>query len=221
MQDLAQRLSDSERMKTELLRVNGELRKMLENLEVKGSQIAKLAKEKVLKYRDENDAMQLELNTLKEAGTAPGTSGESEPGAACSKTVIDSSAGDELWCKIKEIQEQISTALKGLDPSQNEGLRQTVTNASNANEALRVSMEEARVKTGGDLSALSIENDQLRSLIDDFDNTRKRMEKTEAKNRDLLAEQISSLTAKDKEISELKEELNRLKGAIGQLIGSK
>jgi len=218
MQDLSQRLSDSERIKSELLRVNAELKKMLENLETKGSQIAKLAKEKVLKYRNENDAMQLELNSLKEA--VPEAAGQ-EPAIPITKVEIDSSACDELWCKIKEIQDQISTTLKSIDGSQVEGLRDTVQGASEANEALKVSVEEARVKTGEDLSALSVENDQLRSLIDDFDVTRKKMEKTEEKNRDLLEEQKNYITAKDKEIIELKEELQRLKGAIGQLIGAK
>jgi len=226
MTDLSQRLQDSERIKTELLRVNAELRKMLENIETKGSQIAKLAKEKVLKYRSENDAMQLELNTLKEAG--PGASETDslaalgvELAAATSRVAVDSSACDELWSKITEIQEQISTALKRIDASQLDDLRQTVQDASDANAALKVSMEEARVKTGEDLTALSTENDQLRSLIDDFDVTRKKMEKSEANNRNLLAEQKNNMTAKEKEIVELKDELQRLKGAIGQLIGAK
>jgi len=64
-QDLSQRLIDSERIKTELLRMNAELKSMLDNIEVKGTQIAKLAKEKVLKYKDENNLIQQELTDLK------------------------------------------------------------------------------------------------------------------------------------------------------------
>jgi len=228
MTDLSKRLGDSERIKTELLRVNSELRKMLDSIETKGSQIAKLAKEKVLKYRDENDAMHLELNNLKDEAAVAAAETESAAVAASAAgasriaaAAADSSACNELWGKIKEIQEQISTALKEIDAAQVGEFRQTVQEASDANEALKASVEEARVKTGEDLSALSVENDQLRSLIEDFDVARKKMEKTEATNRVLLAEHIDSMTAKDKEITEMKEELQRLKGAIGLLIGSK
>jgi len=45
--------------------MNAELKSMLDNIEVKGTQIAKLAKEKVLKYKDENNLIQQELTDLK------------------------------------------------------------------------------------------------------------------------------------------------------------
>jgi len=218
MQDLTQRLVESERIKSELLRMNAELRKMLENIESKGTQIAKLAKEKVPKYKDEKDQMEQKLSdmesaeatrcTLAAAGRQP-----SEPASAA--------ASEELWSKINELQLQISTALQSINSSSSSCLQQTLDDASKASEALKLSVEEARVKMGEDLSALATENDQLRALVEDFDVTRKAMKKNEEKNRDQLVEQRNCVTAKDKEINELKEELQRLKAAIGTLIGAK
>jgi len=213
MQDLTCRLVESERIKSELLRMNAELKKMLENIESKGTQIAKLAKEKVLKYKDEKDQMEQKLTDM-ESAEAIRTCVQS-----AARQSTDAAAGDELWKKINELQLQISTALQSVDSSSSSCIQQSLEDASKANEELKASVEEARVKTGEDMSALTMENDQLRALVEDFDVSMKRMEKKEATNKDQLAEQKNSVTAKDKEIVELKEELQRLKNAIGQLIG--
>jgi chromosome segregation ATPase len=214
MQDLSQRLVESERIKSELLRMNAELKTMLTNIESKGTQIAKLAKEKVLKYKDENDLMQQELSDLKVGAAAANVEGAKQAAEALP-------VNEELWCKINELQGQVSNALRSVDSTKLDGLERSLNNASEANEALKASVEEARVKTGEGLSALSVENDQLRALVEEFDVTRKELKKKDALNRDALVEQQNCVSVKDREIVELKEELNRLKGAIGQLIGSK
>ena len=65
MERLALKLEESDRMKRELKAHNDELRKMLNSVESKGTAIAKLAKEKLVKYKDENTRMQGELDDYK------------------------------------------------------------------------------------------------------------------------------------------------------------
>jgi len=65
MEELGRKLAESEKVKTELRSVNGQLKTMLENMEGKGTKIAQLAKEKVLKYKEENVKMQQQLDQMK------------------------------------------------------------------------------------------------------------------------------------------------------------
>jgi chromosome segregation ATPase len=226
MEDLSTRLVNSERTKNELTRVNTELRKMLDSLETKGSQIAKLAKEKVMKYVDANALMQQELTGLKDEAAATALQNSSEKAANYSgkaSTHGEETACSELWNKIAELQKQITTALEKVDSKTAtiENLQQTIQEAAEANTALGLSIEQVKQKTGEGLSAFSVENEQLRALVEEFDVARKEMERKEEKSRQLVNEQKESVDAKDKEIVELKEEVQRLKGAIGQLIGGK
>ena len=71
VEELGRKLAESDKVKEELRSVNGELRTMLENMEGKGTKIAKLAREKVLKYKEENDKMQQQLDQMRtDSGSA-------------------------------------------------------------------------------------------------------------------------------------------------------
>jgi len=65
MEELGRKLAESEKMKNELRSMNSQLKTMLENVEGKGTKIAQLAKEKVLKYKEENEKMQQQLDQMK------------------------------------------------------------------------------------------------------------------------------------------------------------
>jgi len=65
MEELGRKLAESEKIKNELRSMNSELKTMLENMEGKGTKIAQLAKEKVLKYKEENVKMQQQLDQMK------------------------------------------------------------------------------------------------------------------------------------------------------------
>ncbi|ESO02642.1 hypothetical protein HELRODRAFT_188788 [Helobdella robusta] len=67
METLTSKLENSARVQQELRHNNEELKKMLNNMQNKGSQIAKLAKEKLVKYKDENERMQGELDDYKQS----------------------------------------------------------------------------------------------------------------------------------------------------------
>ena len=79
MEELGRKLADSEKMKNELRSMNTQLKSMLENMEGKGTKIAQLAKEKVLKYKEENVKMQQQLDQMKtDAADVQMMSGSSE-----------------------------------------------------------------------------------------------------------------------------------------------
>jgi len=79
MEELGRKLAESEQVKTELRSMNSQLKTMLENMEGKGTKIAQLAKEKVLKYKEENVKMQQQLDQLKtDAADAQIMTGSSE-----------------------------------------------------------------------------------------------------------------------------------------------
>ena len=65
MEELGRKLAESEKVKTELRSMNSQLKTMLENMEGKGTKIAQLAKEKVLKYKEENVSLQQQLDQMK------------------------------------------------------------------------------------------------------------------------------------------------------------
>jgi len=69
MEELGRKLAESEKVKAELRSMNSQLKTMLENMEGKGTKIAQLAKEKVLKYKEENVSLQQQLDQMK-TGTA-------------------------------------------------------------------------------------------------------------------------------------------------------
>jgi len=82
--DSSRKLADSERVNDELRSVNSQLKTMLESVEGKGTKIALLAKEKVLKYKEEHEKMQQQLDQMKTDSAAAAvadaqmTSGSSE-----------------------------------------------------------------------------------------------------------------------------------------------
>ena len=79
MEELGRKLADSEKVNKELRSMNSQLKTMLENMEGKGTKIAQLAKEKVLKYKEENVKMQQQLDQMKtDAADAQIMSGSSE-----------------------------------------------------------------------------------------------------------------------------------------------
>ena len=65
LEEIGRKLAESETMNKELRSVNGQLKTMLENMEGKGTKIAQLAREKVLKYKEENVKMQQQLDQMK------------------------------------------------------------------------------------------------------------------------------------------------------------
>jgi len=65
MEELGRKLADSEKVKTELRSMNSQLKTMLENMEGKGTKIAQLAKEKVLKYKEENVSLHQQLEQMR------------------------------------------------------------------------------------------------------------------------------------------------------------
>jgi len=65
LEEIGRKLAESETMNKELRSVNGQLKTMLENMEGKSTKIAQLAREKVLKYKEENVKMQQQLDQMK------------------------------------------------------------------------------------------------------------------------------------------------------------
>lgn len=222
MQNLTTRLVESEKIKAELIRQNKELKTMLNCVESKGSQIAKLAKEKVLKYREVQGQMEQKISDLERGqGGAEGSQIDvMVEAAAPPKALVDC---EEKWAQVIALNEQLATSFKTADAANitADKAKEFLDNITATQKALTACIEDASTTSKDNIASLSIENDQLRSLIEDFDVTRKEFEKKDEVDKDILQEQIDCVIAKDKEIAELKEELQRLKAAIGQLIGTK
>jgi chromosome segregation ATPase len=157
MEDLGRRLADSERERIELRRINQELRTMLGNMEGKGADLARLAKEKVLKYRDENERIQRELDGLR-----------ATPESAAGVEASPDGVADEV-CR------SLETTLAVGDDGDPERLKKTVADASRlVADRLRPIVDQLKSQTTvraeleakcRELAGLKQELDRLKTTI--------------------------------------------------------
>lgn len=212
MENLSAKLTESEHMRTELLKMNQELKTMLGNIEDKGSQIAKLAKEKILKYRDEAVKMQQELDDMKKTGAG------TEAGAADGERT---NRFEQNWKKIEDLQLQLTNAFQG------ESTGDVAGRVTTANNEIKQEMEQVRSELNTLLSGNQGENDKLRSELDSMRllvvDLQQLSQETEAPTNSVEATNGTSasddIVAKDLEITQLKEKLGQLNSTITKLAG--
>lgn len=199
MEELGRKLAGSEKVNNELRSVNSQLKTMLENMEGKGTKIAQLAKEKVQKYKDENVKMQQQLDQMKvDAADAQNASTNSELLSTVEKAeVLHLKLTSELQCAINEANPTVEghcETLSSLATTCAELKQVLQTVHHNAETATTTVVHQVTDHTHGDSAAAS--------TIADL----------ERQNKDLRE-------AKDREVTALSSEVQRLKAAIGQLVG--
>jgi DNA repair exonuclease SbcCD ATPase subunit len=86
MEELGRKLADSERIRQELRNMNNELKVMLDSVEGKGTKLAQLAKEKVIKYKELNERMQRQIDGMKNDAAAAAEIAEQQSAAATVST---------------------------------------------------------------------------------------------------------------------------------------
>lgn len=147
METLSTRLENSQRMQRELKTSNDELKSMLNDVEEKGSKIAKLAKEKIIKYKDENTRIQGELNDMK----------------LLHENSVDF---DHNWCHLEglgsQLQEKLSDAKNTEIP---ETTVQILTSAGDIYNEIRDKMAQMKVETNAAVTKFASSNEKLLSEI--------------------------------------------------------
>ena len=149
MEELSARLKESERLQNELRYTNQELKKMLETIEEKGTQIAKVAKEKVLKYKAETLVAQQELSNIMKS-----TTGIPEEAGAANDQLND--RFQQNWKKIDELQQQMETVLQG------QTLGSNAESVTNINKDIKEELQQ--IRTGLDL-LLNCNQDKSEKLL--------------------------------------------------------
>jgi chromosome segregation ATPase len=216
MEALASKLSDSERMRTELRNMNQELKTMLGNIEDKGSQIAKLAKEKIYKYKEEAVQMQLQLDDMKK--NAPGGAGTPEGAGAADGERTN--RFEQNWKKLEELQLQLTNAF------QSESAGDVAESVTKTNTDIKQELEQLRAELNTLLNGNQGENDKLRTALDSMKllvvDLQQLSQATEAPPTNSAeatkdADAPNDIVAKDLEISQLKEKLGQLNSTITKL----
>jgi chromosome segregation ATPase len=208
-----------------LTKSNEELKKMLDDLKFKGVEIAKLAKEKVLKYKDESKNLQKELDALKE-GLPPGSCEQLEQLQEELKEVAAKTAArEEHEAQLSELQGQLNAALEGVgEKSEIAELLATLQKSESISAEIKTIMAEmkedrAQMKKERELMETKIahlerENEGLRKI--DVGQVGSGEGENTAKDEEMAA----ALAAKEKEIEQLKQELSTIKATIGALLGT-
>jgi hypothetical protein len=216
IEDVGRRLVESERVRNELHVVNRELRSMLENVEDKGSQLAKLAKEKVLKYKTENERMQLELDGLKNGSSVDVQHPTFEVKSQDKSPTTPANGGsvDDVVRRMDEFHQQLEAALttaKSWNPEESiNTLKATLDDLGKVSTDMRT----ANMAFLQEVKTSAVNNDDAQKLQDKSESASSNPPAAAAA--DLIEKQLVS---KDREIASLKDELARLKAAIGQLVG--
>lgn len=214
MENLGAKLADSERMRNELRNMNQELKTMLGNIEDKGSQIAKMAKEKILKYKEEAVKMQQQLDDMKRNPTSAAT--PEDAGAA------DGERTDRFqqnWKKIEDLQLQLGNAFQG------ESTGDLAESVTTTNKEIKQELEQLRAELNSLLDGNQGENDKLRSELDSMRllvvDLQQLSQETETPKNGVEATKETNtsddIVAKDLEISQLKEKLGQLNSTITKL----
>ena len=214
MEALAAKLTESERMRNELRNMNQELKTMLGNIEDKGSQIAKMAKEKILKYKDEAVKMQQQLDDMKKNTTDAAT--PEEAGAANGERT---ERFEQNWKKIEELQLQLTNAFQG------ESTGDVAESVTTTNNEIKQELEQLRAELNTLLHGNQGENDKLRSELDsmrllviDLQHLSQESEApTNSAEGPKDTNASNDIVAKDLEISQLKEKLGQLNSTITKL----
>ena len=146
MERLALRLQESDKMKRELKAHNDELKSMLSSVESKGSAIAKIAKEKLIKYKDENIRMQGELDDYKQKEESP--------------------ANDLEWKKLSDlgvqVQDQLTTAKFSEKP---EITAQSLSAIDQLNNEIQSIIFQVKETTELSLQKYHLSNDKLQCHV--------------------------------------------------------
>jgi len=207
MEDLSKRLVESERGRQEMRRINNELKTMLDNVEGKGTQIARLAKEKVLKFKTENERIQRELDDLKgegEGGSAETVAVGNKLDSAQSEAVEKNSSFTDAVGTVETLYRQLDALVAQRDWQLEESvdsLRAALVEVVRISGELRPTFEQLLV-VGAAADRVATVADQ--EIANKADREKLYKEEIETKNSEIVA---------------LKDELSRLKSAIGQLVG--
>lgn len=196
MEELGRKLAGSEKVNTELRSVNAQLKTMLENMEGKGTKIAQLAKEKVQKYKDENVKMQQQLDQMKvDAADAQNASTNSELLTTVENAeVLHRKLTSELQCAIDEANPTVEGHC--------EALSSLARTCAELEQVLQTVRHDAETATATVVHQVADHTHADSATIADL----------ERQNKDLRE-------AKDREVTSLSNEVQRLKAAIGQLVG--
>jgi hypothetical protein len=193
--------------------MNQELKTMLGNIEDKGSQIAKLAKEKILKYKEEAVQMQQQLDDMKKNGA----------GASDGSGAADGERADRFeqnWKKLEDLQSQLTNAF------QSESTGDVAESVTKANTEIKQELEQLRAELNKLLNGNQGENDKLRSALDSMRllvvDLQQLSHATEAPTNSAEATKDANasndIVAKDLEIIQLKEKLGQLNSTITKLV---
>lgn len=200
LEELGRKLAESEKVKDQLQSMNSQLKTMLDNMEGKGTKIAQLAREKVLKYKEENVSLQQQLDQMKtDAADAQNSCTNSELLTTVEKAeVIHRQLTADLQCAISEADPTVERA-------HCEALSSAVRTSAELEQVLQTLRHDAETTMAADVRqpADHAELDSTAaSTIADLERQNKELRE-----------------AKDREVTALSNEVQRLKAAIGQLVG--
>jgi chromosome segregation ATPase len=200
MEDLSKKLAESEKARSDMRNINRELKTMLDNIEGKGTQIAKLAKEKVLKYKGENERIQRELDDLRntDANDVLGAPVDAVP------TNDDAILMKMTGTTAEQLCRQLDAAIGGKN-WQEESVENLRVVLAEVGPLFVVLCQMLKKPQSGEVSTASAANRDAEQDTSTLVDREKRYKE--------------EIEAKDREIATLKDELNRLKSAIGQLVG--
>lgn len=203
MEELSAKLKQSEKLQNELRYTNQELKKMLETVEEKGTQIAKLAKEKVLKYKAEALVAQQELSNIMKS-----TTGTPEEGGAPNDQPSD--RFQQNWKKIDDLQQQMETVLQG------QTLGSDAERVTNINKDIKQELQQIRA---GLNVLLNSNQDNNEKLISSFDSIRLLVAGLKQLGPEYASKSSENVGSgdKDQEISQLQERIQDFNAGITKL----
>ena len=201
MNTLLEQLKISEKANEDMLRTNTELRKMLNDLEDKSRKVAQLAKEKVLKYVDQNKILQETVDDL----------------TGKLKTM---SSGEDAG-EVARLMEELSEAKHRIEELEAGGQMKEELGASGVDHgdspirAMKFGYErlQERIQNGD-------ESESLIKIKADKAELEKKLEELEAERATLRTEKEelnSVLSNKNTELADLQQDLAGVKGILTSL----
>lgn len=222
MNELLEQLGLSEKANQDIMQTNSALRDMLHELEDKSQKISQLAKEKVLKYVDLNKSLQLTVDELtsklKSADMTDGASVHNDVDVACangSSSVDNSNEVAKLKEELREAKDLIEELQGRLHKVEqpSDGSQEPISPATDS-PILKMKFGyeklQERIQNGSDVDSIhkgKLEKSELET----------RLSELEADNAKLCNENRELngvIVVKNKELSELQQDLAGVKGVL-------
>lgn len=151
MERLVIKIEQSDKIKRELKAHNDELRSMLNSIETKGTAIAKIAKEKLVKYRDDNNRMHGELEDFK------------------LKEGKESHEIDLSWKHLNDLGVQVQDQLSAAKVSETpEATAQILIAIDSLNNEIINNITQIRTDTNSTMQKFSASNDKLLTHVSEL-----------------------------------------------------